>query len=265
LILILTGILGIYSFLKLRSPMDRGRFELDKIAQNQLDSIKKARSRPNAKAYRFNPNFISDHKGYNLGMSVKEMDRLFQFRSHNKYVSTAEEFQKVTGISDSLLNEIAPFFKFPEWVKKNDIAKGRVQKPKTKEMIKDLNSTTIEDLIKIKGIGEKLSARIIKFRDRLGGFLVNEQLYDVYGLEPTVVQNTLLRFQVLKPATIDKININTASIDELTSLVYLRYHVAKNIVNYREENGAFQSLDDLFNVPEFPVNKIDRIGLYLSY
>lgn len=241
-------------------------FELDVENQKKFDSLVLVANTSEKVSQRlFNPNYISDFKGYTLGMSPVQMDRLHQFRAQDKFVNSTEEFQKVTGVSDSLLNTFSPFFKFPDWAKNMEKATKVNPKKQSIEKVKDLNLVSANDLKRIRGIGEKLSARIIKFRDGLGGFLVNEQLYDVYGLEPEVVQRTLQHFQVLDPPDIKKININTADEDELTSLIYLRYNVAKSIVMYRKENGAFTSKDDLFNVPEFPMNKIDRIALYLSY
>lgn len=58
---------------------------------------------------------------------------------------------------------------------------GLYQSNRIKKVILDINAATAEDFKTINGIGEKLSARIVKFRDRLGGFLTSEQLYDVYG------------------------------------------------------------------------------------
>jgi hypothetical protein len=85
--------------------------------QSQIDSMKQDKLNYVPKIYPFNPNFISDYKGYKLGMSVPEIDRLLAFRKQNKYVNSPEEFQAVTKVSDSLLNAISPYFMFPDWVK----------------------------------------------------------------------------------------------------------------------------------------------------
>ncbi|MEZ0131141.1 helix-hairpin-helix domain-containing protein, partial [Flavobacterium sp. LBUM151] len=84
--------------------------------QSEIDSLKQEKYNTLPKVYSFNPNFISDYKGYKLGMSVQEIDRLLAFRKENKYVNSAKEFQDVTKISDSLLNVISPLFKFPDWI-----------------------------------------------------------------------------------------------------------------------------------------------------
>ena len=60
--------------------------------------------------YPFNPNFITDYKGFKLGLTPEQIDRLQAFRAQNRYVNSAREFQQVTGVSDSLLAKIAPSF-----------------------------------------------------------------------------------------------------------------------------------------------------------
>lgn len=242
--------------------------------QQRIDSLRTAAKKVEKnQVFTFNPNFITDYKGYTLGMSVEEIDRLHQFRAQDKFVNSAEEFQKVTKVSDSLIEAISINFKFPEWTQKNkDYTKSKVQKENPERVrnaeptlkIRDLNTATAEELRIINGIGEKLSARIVKFRDRLGGFLVDEQLYDVYALEPEVVERTLGRFKVLKPPKIEKININEASVFEISKLIYLQRSAAQSIVNYRNLNGGIDSFDELSKIENFPVEKIDRITLYLS-
>ncbi len=273
LLLVIVALLLSYVLLRWNSESTgNSSFTVDKQLQRQFDSLKMASKKEEKRQLKpFNPNFISDFKGYTLGMSPEEIDRLHTFRGEDRYVRSVQEFQSVTQVSDALLQQISPFFRFPEWGssetksvsfrnanKDNNVVDEDV-------VVRDLNTAIASDLEDINGIGPVLSKRIVKFRDRLGGFLVNEQLYDVYGLEPLVVERALRVFQVLDPPEIQKININTASVSALADLVYISYDLANNIVDYRESNGTYRSFDDLFNVEGFPVNKIDRIALYLSY
>lgn len=234
--------------------------EISRLKQNVLE-------KDTVRIYPFNPNFITDYKGYSLGLSLQEIDRLHAFRANNTYVNSAAEFQQVTMVSDSLLAVLAPYFKFPDWVSRKTSVKPRKQNrsDKVKAVVKvaDLNTATAEDLRIINGIGETLAARIIKFRDRLGGFLIDDQLSDVYGLKPEVVKRTLLHFSVLKIPEIEKIDINTASVDELAQLVYIQKSVAYDIVAYRERNGGINSFDELLEIERFPADRINRIALYL--
>ena len=240
----------------------------DAVVQAEIDSLKAiSLKKDTVHMYPFNPNFITDFKGYTLGMSVEEIDRLHNFRKKDEFVNSTIEFQNVTKVSDSLLNMISPYFKFPEWTqnRKSKTSNALTSSYKSKKVIwKDLNTATAEDLKKISGIGEKLSARIIKFRDRLGGFMIDDQLFDVYGLEADVVERALKQFKVVVKPDIVKINVNTATAEELSKLIYLQKHVAESIVNYRNLNGSINSLNELVKIEEFPAERINRIALYLS-
>lgn len=264
LLLIVIVLQGGYYYVKANPSQREADFALNASEQVRIDSLKTHQPEATRKIYPFNPNYITDYKGYTLGLSASQLERLFVFRKQNKFVNSAKEFQDVTQISDSLLNEISPYFKFPDWVGKNQTVKRNISKSKKAVKIEDLNSATAEELKSIYGIGETLSERIVKFRDRLGGFLVNEQLYDVYGLKPEVVERALLKFQVVKPASVNKININEAGVEELSRLIYINKSLAFNIIDYRDKNGLFASLQELGQVDQFPTEKLDRIALYLS-
>ncbi|KGK29492.1 MULTISPECIES: ComEA family DNA-binding protein [Cellulophaga] len=261
---------GYVIYSKVASRNSAKLLKVDDATQAQIDALKEtANQKDRLIIYPFNPNYITDYKGYTLGMSVLEIDRLHQFRAANKFINSVQDFQQVTMVSDSLLNKISPYFKFPDWVKKAKdpikVMVGDLEGNLTSGAItvKDINTVTAIELQEVNGVGEKLSARIVKFRDRLGGFVDDVQVSEVYGLEPAVVQRITKKFKVLAPPEISKININTASASEMAQLVYLSYAVSKAIVLYREENKGIHSFEELKNIEGFPSEKISRISLYL--
>ncbi len=239
--------------------------------QSEIDSMKIESEKELPKLYLFNPNFISDYKGYKLGMSVEEIDRLFAFRKENKYVNSPKEFQDVTKVSDSLLNVMAPYFKFPDWVDNKKQHKEFKKYPnqafakKVKIVLIDINQATKEDLIKIYGIGEAISLRILKQKESLGGFVSMEQMNDVWGLSPEVIENLNTHFKVSVLPNFKKIDINNASLKELTQFYYFRYALAKEIVTYRSMRGNINNIEDLTKIKGFPVDKANIIGLYLDF
>lgn len=260
-------------------------FVVDEAYQAKLDELKgKSKNKDSLLIYPFNPNFISDYsdyKGYTLGMSTEEIDRLHAFRAKDQYVNSSMEFQNVTLVSDSLLESISPYFKFPEWTNpgkgqstvgarsghSNNAEIGPIQATllsANKGPIKDLNKVSAAELRSIYGVGDVLSHRIVKFRDLLGGFVVEKQLDHVYGLEPQVIERILGRFKILESPSISKININQASQYDLSKLVYIPYDVASRIVAFREMNGGISSFDELTKIEDFPAEKIDIIELYLQ-
>jgi DNA uptake protein ComE-like DNA-binding protein len=239
--------------------------------QTEIDGAKLTRNKKQYKTYLFNPNFISDYKGYKLGMSVQEIDRLLAFRKENKFVNSAKEFQDVTKISDSLLNAIAPFFKFPDWVnhkkeyKDYKYAQNSAFAKKEKIVLIDINHATKEDLIKINGIGEAISLRILTQKEKLGGFVTMEQLKEVWGLSPEVILNLNSHFTITKLPNLHKIDINNASLKELSQFFYFKYDLAKQIVKYRSMYGDFRNIEDLIKINGFPVEKANFIALYLDF
>ena len=60
------------------------------------------------------------------------------------------------------------------------------------------------------------------------------------------------------------ININTASEEELARLEGISDVLSKKIVDYREKNGKFNSVDDLKNVEGIGQKKIDNIRKYVK-
>ena len=239
--------------------------------QSQIDSMKQQKLHYIPKIFPFNPNFISDYKGYKLGMSVLEIDRLLAFRKGNKYVNSPKEFQDVTKVSDSLLNAISPYFKFPDWVnnKKEFTAyKKHPNSPfakKEKTVVIDINKATQEDLIKIYGIGEAISLRILKLKESLGGFVSMEQMNDVWGVSPEVIENLNSHFKVSELPNLKKIDINNASTKELSQFPYFNYQLAKQIVTFRSMNGDFKNVNDLTKIKGLSIDKANIIALYLDF
>jgi competence ComEA-like helix-hairpin-helix protein len=240
------------------------------VMQQRIDSLKSiANQQPTI--FPFNPNFISDFKGYQLGMSLEEIDKLLTFRKTGAFVNSSEEFQQVTQISDSLLDVISPYFKFPEWVnttKKTEKSsfnnKEAVEISTQKKIKKDINTATENDLQKINGIGDKLAKRIVSYRELLQGYTYDEQLYEVYYLDEETAKKVLQHFSVLEKPTIDKLNLNEATFKEILHLPYIDYALTQRIFNYKREVHKIENLEELKKIDSFPLEKFDRIALYLN-
>jgi DNA uptake protein ComE-like DNA-binding protein len=240
------------------------------LAQNEIDSIKQQMAAKKDTIYPFNPNFISDYKGYKLGMSTQEIDRLHQYRAQNKYVNSAAEFQKVTLVSNAVLRKISPYFKFPEWVsakqeKSNKTFQVFAPREKKEVIVKDINLATKEDLIAVYGIGEKLADKILIEKEKFGGFVSMEQFQFIWGISPEAIQDLQKRFAVKNTNSITKIAINDLSIKELSKFPYFNYSLAKEIVIFRTMNNGIKEIADLTKIKGMPNEKIKIIALYLEF
>ena len=245
----------------------------DKLSKftKEIDSLRLVKieeSKP--KIYPFNPNYITDFKGASLGMTNEEIDRLLAFRAQNKWINSTKQFQEVTKVSDSLLDTISQYFKFPKWVTnpkpKNNSSYIFNDIPKTYAQKQDLNTATAQQLQKVNGIGKVFSDRIIKYRNKSkGGFIADVQLLEVYGLTPEVIEKITNEFTVKTPRAIQKININSATVDDLVTIPHIDYDLAHNIIEQRQLREGYNSINELTKVKDFPVNKIEIIELYLHF
>lgn len=265
--LIIIILQSIYLFADFSNPKTRTEDDKEFLAlQHQLDLLNKTDTVAGTyKIYPFNPNFLTDYRAYVLGLNSEEIDRLLAFREDGKYVNSAIEFQQVTQISDSLLAVIAPHFKFAEYKGKGK----RFTDEKEKEIEsfgkkKDINLASAKELIEINGIGEKLAARIIEYRKTLKGFTFDDQVREVYFLPPETADKLLLQYEVKEKPAIAKLNVNEATFKEILALPYIDYGLTKRIFNYKKASLRIDSLEELKKIDSFPLDKFDRIAVYLS-
>lgn len=273
LVLLVVSLLGILFFVDFskEDTLDVSSAEVLSL-QKQIDSLRHAElEKRNLKRHPFNPNYITDHKGYILGMTNEEIDRLQKYRNEGKWINSAADFKRVTGISDSLLQVLAPSFKFPDWVTnprpKNNFSnykneKGFAEKPFSQKT--DLNTATEEQLQQVSGIGAALGKRIVSHREKLGGFSDDLQLYEVYGLSPEVAGRTLNMFTVKTPKAIAKINLNKATASDLATIPGISFEMAKKIWEFRRLREKISHIQELDKIEGMTERKLRLIQLYLS-
>ena len=242
--------------------------------QKQIDSLKGLEvEKRKPKIFPFNPNYITDYKGAQLGMSLGEIDRLLAFRKTGRFVNSKRQFQRVTKVSDSLLSEISHYFKFPDWViQRNRQKEKRVYRYEDKiasiKSIDELSTTDLNlansiDFQFVEGVNASLAERIVKYRSKLQGFSFEDQLFEVFNITASSVQNILKTFKIVEKPKILKLNINTVGFRELLKNTYIDYTLCQKIFNYRDEVAELQDVSELKNIVDFPMDKYDRIVLYL--
>lgn len=269
LVLLILSLLGFYHLFEFEKEAVLDISSSEIIAfQNEMDSLRLAEIESRKpKRYPFNPNFITDYKAYTLGMSPTEFDRLKAFRSKDKWVNSTSDFKRVTKVSDSLLADISPFFKFPEWItnpkpKRKSYTNSFSEKSYAQKI--DLNLASEIQLQEVSGIGPALSKRIVDYREKIGGFANDIQLQSVWGLRPDVIERTLNLFAVKTPVQIVKMNIHEASASDIATIPGVSFDLAKRIwefVKLREGAVNFQELE---KIEGLSTGKLQLIQLYLS-
>jgi DNA uptake protein ComE-like DNA-binding protein len=159
----------------------------------------------------------------NLGLSADEANRVYQKLRLGYQYSSLSELSKETGIDTTVL--------------KNAIAKPAFRSNKSKtSMMVELNSCDTSDLIALPGIGSKTAARIIRFRDALGGFYQKEQILETRYTDTAVLEKLLPSFQI-NNALLRKIPIQSADLELLKKHPYLSEKQARVIIAFRNQHG----------------------------
>jgi comEA protein len=141
---------------------------------------------------------------------------------------------------------------------------------------KDINTATLKDLIKVKGIGKKTGARILEKREA-APFKSMYEIRDMKGIGKATYDKLVCgfyvkeegelpckeeAFEVAKPGTV--VNINTGSMKELTKLKGIGKKTAQKIIAHREENGWFRSPHELTNIKGIGKKRVENLKEFIE-
>ncbi len=226
----------------------------------------------------FDPNLATVEQFQALGMPRFIAERIEKYRSKGGKFRKKEDLQKIYGLQPALYEKLEPYISLAKEESKPqnqatltsaaEVATAVVP-PKSNhfskpvEVVFDINTADTTQLIRLKGIGSKLAARIVKFRDGLGGFVSETQFSEVFGLDSLALEELNRLARVKSP--VKKININTASPEDLDRHPYLSRRQSEIIVRYREQHGAFQSEEDLLKIKILDEKLVSKIAPYLTF
>ena len=71
-------------------------------------------------------------------------------------------------------------------------------------------------------------------------------------------------FAAAKPAPAGKINLNTATAEQLTAVPGIGEKLAARIVEHRQKNGSFKSVQELMNVRGVGEKSLGKLEPFLS-
>jgi DNA uptake protein ComE-like DNA-binding protein len=216
--------------------------------------------------FHFNPNTISIDDLKSIGLSEIAIKNISNFRKKGYQYYTVKAFLKTYGIQDYQQKILEPYLhvftqnitqsKSTDYKKTNTII--------SKNLSIDINNADTTDLIALKGIGSKLSIRIIKYREKLGGFVNKNQYTEIFGLDSTAIaalnEHTIIS-QEFFPR---KINIQINLLDEWKKHPYLNYREALMIHNYLKAHPEANTFEHLKNIREINAEKLYKLKPYLE-
>ncbi len=236
--------------------LEKQSFELDSIRQSRTQNL-----------FAFNPNEVAKDRLVVLGFSEVLASRIINYRNKGGKFRIKNDLLKMYGMDTALFDDVKPFISLPDsFSMRETVSKKFTLSPKKKlEAVRfDINAADTSQLKSIYGIGEKLSLRIIKYRESLGGFIRTEQLKEIFGLDSAVVNRLTAKSFIEKNFQPKKLNLNTATEDELEKHPYLNRKEAKAIVSYRFQHGRLNSVEEIQKIHLLDKAIIDKLMPYLT-
>jgi competence ComEA-like helix-hairpin-helix protein len=225
---------------------------------------------PTAVLSDFDPNTCTEADFVRLGLKPYQAKSILNYRAKGGQFRKPDDFAKIYGLSPEQFSTLKPYIKIitdvtpvaystkPE-KQNNQLAAN--SKPVSSI---DINAATAAEWNQLPGIGDFYAEKIVKLREKLGGFANVQMVSETRGLPDST-------FQKIKPflkysGGLQKIPIN--QVDEKTLAVHPLFDgkQSKILVNYRTHHGAYQSTADIAEaLPLINKEWLKRIEPYLQF
>jgi competence protein ComEA len=236
--------------------------------------------------FEFDPNTANATDWQRLGVKEKTITTIQNYTNKGGLFKTPEDISKIYGLSDDMVERLLPYVRIVEnnQMGQNNQMSQLGQKENRGEMgnseprqyfvasesnkrdntnlLIDINTADTTAFKKLPGIGSKLSARIIVYRNKLGGFQTVAQLGETYGLPDSTFQKIRGNL-VCNGNGIVRININTATEEQLRH-PYISKNIANNIIQYRNQHGKYVQLTDLKKLALINEQTFNKMSPYLT-
>ncbi|WP_211999998.1 helix-hairpin-helix domain-containing protein [Chitinophaga sp. HK235] len=213
----------------------------------------------------FDPNTLSAAGWQQLGVSACTAATIARYLEKGGRFRQAMDLQRIYGLPPVLCRQLQPYVRIvPEErpVKAPDSTlhferryngytyrkDSSAYHPKPSPRIIDINTADTTTWQSLPGIGPGFARRIVAFRDKLGGFYDIVQVGECYGL-PDSTFKKIQPFLQNGNSSLKKLDLNLTDEKSLAAHPYIRYKLARLIVQYRSAHGGFRHVEELRQLP----------------
>jgi competence ComEA-like helix-hairpin-helix protein len=239
------------------------------------DYVKPGTVAPAGSLFFFDPNTATQDELLALGLREKTVQNIINYRNKGGRFRQPEDLAKLYSLKPEEAERLMPFLQIenePETKAETDGTKVVNEAPVARPVASklrgdiapvDINMADSITWMVLPGIGAKRASAILRYRERLGGFISIAQVGETFGLPDSV-------FQVIQPGLtigggkIEQLSINTATEAELKAHPYIGWQIAKIIVAYRNQHGAYKSVDDLLKIYVIKKDWLEKTKPYLK-
>lgn len=229
-----------------------GKEERPIVADADTESAETEVNRSPASLFFFDPNTLAAADWIRLGIPEKTVRTIMNFRNKGGQFRVPDDLRKIWGLRKTDADRLVPYSRIKPKEDNNYASRfplpvgDKKREEKTLPVI-EVNTATAEQWESLPGIGKVLANRVIRYREKLGGFTSLEQVKKTYGISDSVFTQIqpLLRLQPEIVSGNRSMDLNTATVSQLTAIAGIPEGIAKAIVVYRKEYGPFQQITDL--------------------
>ena len=236
----------------------------------------------------FDPNTADSTTLLRLGLSPWQVRSVYRYRAKHGRYHNPEDFMRLPGMTTEQWERLKPYIRIAKEfqyvepkAQKSSQAPYNSPKGEDKEQVVasiqprdsfprqekimlgqtiDINTADTAQLKMIPGIASKRAAKIVAYRNKLGGFVSAEQ-----AMEATEMPDSVLKYMTVSSQPVQKINVNKLSVQRLMNHPYLNFYQAKAINEYRRNKGELHSVEELSRLEGFRPTDIDRLRPYVEF
>ncbi|MBK8700876.1 MAG: helix-hairpin-helix domain-containing protein [Saprospiraceae bacterium] len=258
----------------------------DEVALNSITESRKIKKRyrslnPNTtKVFKFNPNQVNEDSLAMLGIDRKAISNLMKYLNKGGKIKDMQHFFKIYGM-EKYRNRLDTLLEFDQKQRSNSVTENKEKSsqnikntvtalltapdvPVVRIKIIEINGTDSFELQMMKGIGAFMASRIIKFRDKLGGYYEVAQLEEIYGMRPETFM-AISHLIEIDTSLIRKMDINAANEAEMAKHPYIGKKRAGILAKYRNHHGIFSDMVDLQKTRLFDEDELSKLKHYLFF
>lgn len=219
----------------------------------------------------FDPNTLDADGWKRLGVREKTIATILNYTSKGGKFRQADDIKKIYGLFPNEQERLLPYIKIADAGAYKPNTYDNSQSNSNPAFVKtpyipktvDINAADTTALIALPGIGSKLAARIINYRDKLGGFSSVTQMGETYGLPDSTFQKIKAKL-VFNNGSIKQFNVNTADANTMKMHPYFKWNIANAIVQYRTQHGNYTTINDLKKIEIIDEQTFNKIVPYLT-
>lgn len=239
------------------AEFERTHKKFEKRNYSNYYSKKKKYKAPVSK---FNPNNYSLSDWMNLGLSEKQSVVVLKFTSRGIY--SEQDLKRIFVIPDILFELIRDSVVYPERFQNSPNQESFKKQAKQITLI-NLNTADTTEFMKIYGIGAFYAKQIIRYREKLGGYITKEQLFEVWKMTPEAYDK-IKDHVFISEKDVKRININSVTIEELKVHPYLKWNQANSIVKMRIQRNGFKNIEEIKESVLIDSETYEKLFPYLS-